>query len=165
MATKVYVWVHPDGFSQDHPGHCAIQVNGTYISFHPGADDGFKWNAAQATGGTPRKILSATAARTSRLYSYEDDYAEHGRKPEHTINLIGLANESSVNVTGLKNAFQGIKYSFAGWVVNRKDAVNCVQATMMCLDLLAGGRLEGYSPVFPLDVAEYAYVLRNYLDS
>jgi hypothetical protein len=70
-----------------------------------------------------------------------------------------------VNVTGLKNAFQGIKYSFAGWIVNRQDAVNCVQATMMCLDLLAGGRLEGYSPVFPLDVAEYAYVLRNYLDS
>lgn len=165
MATEVYVWVHPDGFTEDHPGHCAIKVKGIYISFHPGADDGFKWNAAQATGGIPRKILSATSARTSRLYSYEDDFAEHRRKPEHTINLIGLANESSVNVTELKNAFQGIKYSFAGWIVNRQDAVNCVQATMMCLDLLAGGRIEGYNPIIPENVASYAYALKKYLNN
>lgn len=163
MSTIVYVWVHPDGFSPEHPGHCAIKVKGTYISHHPGSNDGFKWNAAESAPRSVAKLAQATSARTSRQFSYEEDWEDCGRCPEYEIELIGLANEASVDAAKLKNAFQGIKYSFAGQMV-RGDAMNCVQCVMTCLDLLAGGRLQNYnSVVIPEEVATYAYALKEYL--
>jgi hypothetical protein len=164
MATKVYVWVHPDGFSPGHPGHCAIKVSGTYISFHPGANDGFKANAAQYLPAPVAKVKMGISARTSRMYSYEEDCVYIGRKPEHKIKLVGLAEESSIDAVRLKQVFQGFKYSFAGRPIHG-NAFNCVEATMMCLDLLTGSRLEGYNPIIPEDVASYAYALKKYFDN
>lgn len=164
MATKVYVWVHPDGFSPGHPGHCAIKVSGTYISFHPGANDGFKANAAQYLPAPVAKVKIGISARTARLYSYEEDYFETKRDPEYKIKLVGLAKESSIDAVRLKQVFEGCKYSFAGQPIHG-NAFNCVQATMICLDVLTGGRLGNYNPLYPVQVAEYAYFLKKYLGS
>ena len=169
----VCVWVHPSGFSSERPGHCAIEINGTYISHHPGAADGLKWNLsgniqdqgliAQAT----RMFLAGSSARTSKLFSYREDCNESKREPEYIIELNGLPNEHLVNTSELKRAFQGVKYSFFGQNI-RSDAMNCVQAVMTCLDGLLDGRLrgwtedEGKSPVFPMQVAEYAYAVQQY---
>ena len=47
MSTIVYVWVHPLGITEQNPGHCSIEIKGTYISFHPRYGDGFKWNLSK----------------------------------------------------------------------------------------------------------------------
>lgn len=105
-------------------GHVAWEINGGYVSFHPG-DEIADLGSCELPlpGGT---IKGRATARTSRLAERDADEKEYG--PPTIIELDGLDHNLGAHLCG---DFIGLRFPYILWNPGEVGSINCVSTSIL----------------------------------